>query len=191
MTKRIRPIAAKKIWPVERKLINRIVTNQKGYHTKPYPSKNKIPTEALHSVKGALHVLDMAEKKKPNKGHIVKYRKEYEHQKALPESHHFAFKKKEKKASPPKKKLTAAEKEARKEAKLAKDPTYKASELTLQRKSETKEERMVRLAASLAKARAQFVSPSSMSGPTNLKDVIKTHLGASIPKNIFDSGMPH
>lgn len=130
---------AKKIWPTERKLINKIITKQKGYHTKPYPSPNKIPTAALHSVKGALKVLDQAEKKKPNKGHILKYRRAFEHQNALPEAHYMAFKKTSSKSKKPQKvKLSAKEKEDKREAELRKDPTYQLSSHTLKRLAEEK-----------------------------------------------------
>lgn len=147
---------AKKIWPTERKLINRIITKEKGYHNKPYPAKNKIPTEALHSVSGALDVLDKAEKKKPNKGHIRKYRKNFEKHYHLPEAHYFAFKAKEKKT--PAKKLTAKEREEKREEALRKKfADYKPSAATLARQKETKEQRMARLQASLDAARRNFV----------------------------------
>lgn len=178
MPKQISSTTAKKIWPAERKLINRVITKQKGYHNKPYPSKNKIPTAALHSVSGALNVLDEAEKKKPNKGHIMKYRREHEHTKALPESHYFAFKKNAPKPKP-----------KPKQARVVKNPPEaKPSALVLQRRAETKEQREARLAASLAKARARFVPPNQMSGPTDLESVIARHLGAAIPKDYFESG---
>lgn len=177
-------VTGKKIWPVERKLINRIITKQKGYHNKPYPAKNKIPTEALHSVAGALNVLDKAEKKKPNKGHIVKYRKGYEHTQALPEAHYMSYKatpKKPKKRKP----LTAAEKEARREARLAKDKTYRPSAATIARQAETKEQRSARLQKALEEARKRFLNPTDLPGPTDLKSVIKQHVSSQIPKNFF------
>jgi len=80
-----------KVWPTERKLINKIITKQKGYHTKPYPSKNDVPAKAARSVGGALELLDEAEKKKPNKGHILKYRKTYEHHNALPKANRIEY----------------------------------------------------------------------------------------------------
>lgn len=164
---------AKNVWPAERKLINRIITKQKGYHNKPYPAKNKIPTEALHSITGALDVLDKAEKKKANKGYIRSYRKTHEWTKgSLPEAHYMAFKKKQKKNKT--------------KQKVVKDSSYKPSAATIKRKAETKEERSARLQASLAAARRNFVAPSEFGGgPMDLQSVIKQHLGPSIPKNYF------
>lgn len=141
MTK-IKSLSAKKIWPTERRLINKIITKQKGYHNKPYPRKDKIPSGALHSVKGALMLLDKAEKKKPNKRHILKYRRTYEHKNPLPEAHYFAFKKKEKAVKKPRKKI------AKESTKKEEQGTY--SSKTLNRLSETREQRMARYAQMLA-----------------------------------------
>lgn len=186
MPKSFSSIPARKIWPAERKLINRIITKQKGYHTKPYPDKNKIPSEALHSVQGALDVLDKAEKKKPNKGSILKFRRAYEHQQNLPTPHYFAFKKRTKRAPKPKKapqprrKMTEAEREA---ALIAKDPEYRPSSETLARRAETKEQRMARLQASLAAARKGDFTQTSASG--NAKLAYHDVIGSRVPKDFF------
>lgn len=74
---------SRKVWPEERRLINKVI-KQKGYDTKPYPQKRRIPSKASKSIKGALGLLDEAEKKKPAKGKIMKYRHEYEHKRDLP-----------------------------------------------------------------------------------------------------------
>lgn len=74
---------SRKVWPEERRLINKVI-KQKGYITKPYPKKKRIPEKAGESLKGALDLLDEAEKKKPAKGKIMKYRREHEHQRVLP-----------------------------------------------------------------------------------------------------------
>ena len=169
----------RKIWPTERKLINRIITKQKGYHNKPYPAKNKIPTKALHSVSGALNILDQAEKKKANKGHIRSYRKKYEHKEGLPEAHYMAFKKSEKKVEevkkeeppPPKMKAPPKTKAVPKEE----DLTERTKELM----KETKEQRSARLQASLAAARAAFVAPEAIGGSKNLKTVINQQLSSN------------
>ena len=159
---------AKKIWPTERKLINKIITKEKGYHNKPYPDKNKIPTEALHSVSGALHLLDIAEKKKANKGYIRKYRKTYEHKNSLPEAHYMAFKKNEKPASSAPKKPRAPRKPK------APNPDEQYTRATLKRLATSKEENSLRLQKQLEKARRQFVPPEALEGSNSLRDVLQT-----------------
>jgi len=67
-------------------MINTIIVKQKGFKSKPYPEKNKIPAKAAQSGLGALKVLDAAEKKKANRGHIIKYRKGHEHTTRLPKA---------------------------------------------------------------------------------------------------------
>lgn len=74
---------SRKVWPEERRLINKVI-KQKGYGTKPYPKKRRIPSKASESLKGALDLLDEAEKKRPAKGKILKYRREHEHKRVLP-----------------------------------------------------------------------------------------------------------
>lgn len=140
----------KKIWPVERKLINRIITKQKGYHNKPYPLKNKIPTAALHSTQGALNILDQAEKKKPNKGHVRKYRNQYEHKNPLPDAHYYAYKKNTPKPSPASSPAAASKPSPKPKAPRKKE-TH--SQFVLQRRAETPEQRSARMLASIAEAR--------------------------------------
>lgn len=74
----------RQLWPKERKIINYIMTKQKGFHNKPYPSKDKIPEDVYKSGAGALRLFDKVEKKKANKGHIMKYRRTHETTADLP-----------------------------------------------------------------------------------------------------------
>lgn len=86
--------------------------------------------------------------------------------------------------SAPKPKKTRAEKEAAREARYALDPSYKPSDSTIQRLSESKSSREERLQKSLIEARRNFIPPEQLEGSNNFKDVLRG-LGSSIPKSHF------
>lgn len=160
-----RRFLGKRLWPEERKLINKIITKQKGYHNKPYPAKDKIPTQALNSIQGALDLLDQAEKKKPNKRYVVKYRKQYEHQKALPTADHEMKWEKKSKPAPPPPPPPAPKKKKEPKKKKAKEDEGKMTEETATRLSETPEQRKARYAAMLKRGAADFVKPEDFGPP--------------------------
>ena len=71
---------AAKVWKYERPILER-VAHQKGFKRDPYPEGAPPPNK---SVKGLLKTMQKVDYKKPEKGHVRRWRKKYEHTNNFP-----------------------------------------------------------------------------------------------------------